>query len=154
MPAPPCRSFGDVNGDGVIDNTDVKMVSDFLAGGIGLTSEQKKRADVDGDGMVTVTDQWAIVDYINGTISTFPVCHYYELLEWVRTHYDTITVDCYIDHDEFTVAQTDYVDGKITMKQFGAVNDAYNDHTNLCETTPTTHDISFIIPAGATITVI
>ena len=154
MPAPPCGSIGDVNGDGVVDSTDVQMVSDFLAGSIGLTSEQKKRADVDGDGTVTVNDQWTITKYINGTIDTFPVCHYYDLLEWVRTHYDTITVDCYIDADEFTVAQNDYLDGKITMEQFGAVNDAYSDHTYLCYTPPTTHIVSFIIPTGATITVI
>jgi hypothetical protein len=47
---------GDVNGDGSINCTDVRMILESVVGNITLTSDQRARADVSGDGMVSAYD--------------------------------------------------------------------------------------------------
>jgi hypothetical protein len=81
-------SYGDVNGDGEIDTSDLSIVNSWIStyGSIDLTIasgqqividgdvaiEQVLRADVNGDGKVDATDVLLIQDFINGDISTFP----------------------------------------------------------------------------------
>lgn len=57
---------GDVNSDGVADNTDALLVSQYDAGLIDLTPEQLFFADVNRDGMVDNTDSLLILQYDSG----------------------------------------------------------------------------------------
>lgn len=85
-------AYGDVNGDGEIDLTDLAVVNSWLSrwpthvplsmsdGYVQqlvldgyLNTLEFLRADVDGDGDVDNTDRDLIEDYINRTIVTFPV---------------------------------------------------------------------------------
>ena len=54
--APVTPQIGDVNGDGIINCDDVKMIKEASAGIITLTNEQYKRADVNSSGYVNATD--------------------------------------------------------------------------------------------------
>jgi len=77
--------YGDVNGDGIIDDSDVTRASELLGEGINITSTQTKivngqidtlellRADVDGDGVITTNDVNLIQNYVNRSNNTFPV---------------------------------------------------------------------------------
>ena len=82
---PPCyftdsggsqRSYGDVDGDGVISyESDAIMVAKIAFGMITPTPDQKKAADVDGNGVVNYTgDAMLVAQYALGVISNFPVC--------------------------------------------------------------------------------
>lgn len=76
--------YGDVNGDGVIDATDLQRASELIGEGIHLTSTQAKikdgyistlellRADVDGDSIVSANDVDLIESFINKTSNSFP----------------------------------------------------------------------------------
>ena len=86
-------SYGDINGDGVIDLTDLDIINSWLPDGYDLSDtdtltaiatrtkiangniDVKKilRADVNGDGYVNAADAALIEQYINKEISTFPV---------------------------------------------------------------------------------
>ncbi len=67
-------TVGDLNGDGIIDENDYKLLEDYLKNnGSGLTDEQKRLADVNGDGVVDDNDMKLLNDYINGDIEDFPV---------------------------------------------------------------------------------
>lgn len=77
--------YGDVNGDGYIDDDDISAVSGLIGEGLALDSTQQKiidgyfttlellRADVDGDGYVTAADVTLITQFVNKTINAFPV---------------------------------------------------------------------------------
>lgn len=81
-------SYGDINGDGVIDNDDLTIVTgwintytsvditnaaDQLLFTLGtINVDQFLRADVNGDGIVDITDANLIQSYINKSITTFP----------------------------------------------------------------------------------
>jgi hypothetical protein len=76
--------YGDINGDGVIDNSDLLIVSTLIGESIYYNSTQQKivdgdidvlqllRADVDGDGYITSNDSDLISQYINKSINSFP----------------------------------------------------------------------------------
>ena len=79
-------SYGDVNGDGEIDASDLLEIQSWLPDGYGyelVAADQTKiingempidwllRADVNADGYVDGTDAALISDYLDGTISTF-----------------------------------------------------------------------------------
>ncbi len=53
--------YGDVNGDGKIDCTDVNMITDAYLGKITLTADQKERADVNVDRNVNNSDALYLV---------------------------------------------------------------------------------------------
>ena len=74
-------------------------------------------------------------------------------LEWVRDHYD-INKSRYIEKNEKDSALDDWTAGTILALEFTKVLDAYNYHTLLPAYGGTQHAVSFIIPSGATITVI
>lgn len=77
-------NYGDVNGDGVIDSTDLALANSLDGYWIDSPTTQALirdgyidileflRADVNGDGYVNSTDTSAISDFIDGYISTFP----------------------------------------------------------------------------------
>ena len=64
--------FGDVNGDGEIDNLDANMLYRYFNGKITLTDDQLAAADVNGDGEIDNLDANTIYRYFNGKITAFP----------------------------------------------------------------------------------
>jgi hypothetical protein len=76
--------YGDVNGDGYYDSSDVARASALIGESLQLEITQQKivdgeittlellRADVDGDGYVTSTDVDLITQFVNKQITTFP----------------------------------------------------------------------------------
>ena len=76
--------YGDVNGDGVIDQTDIEQASLLIGESLLLTSTQTRiangeidplaiiRADVNGDGYVTSADINLITNYVNRITNSFP----------------------------------------------------------------------------------
>lgn len=57
---------GDINGDGVVDVSDINLAVNYILGTTQLTPEQFKRGDVNGDGVIDVTDVNAMVNIILG----------------------------------------------------------------------------------------
>ena len=51
-PTPPCGSYGDLNNDGVVNATDISLVSDCIMGQSDCTSQMRARADVNNDGEI------------------------------------------------------------------------------------------------------
>lgn len=70
---PPCNSYGDVSGDGLILSEDANLIMQFRTGQISLTEEQKKRADVSGNGGVELNDAMLIGQYLSWR-QELPVC--------------------------------------------------------------------------------
>lgn len=76
--------YGDINGDGYIDSSDVARATELVGESLLLTTTQQKiidgyidtlellRADVDGDGYVTSTDVQLITDFITRQVNGFP----------------------------------------------------------------------------------
>jgi len=71
---PPCGSFGDVNLDGFVTESDATMVGRHVMGIEILDEEQRIRADVNWNGKVEMVDAMVIQQYIQGLKNTFPVC--------------------------------------------------------------------------------
>lgn len=65
-------AYGDINGDGSVNMTDVSQVLQYINGAVALTDAQQTAADVSGDGSVNMTDVSLILQYINGKITAFP----------------------------------------------------------------------------------
>lgn len=65
--------YGDINGDGVVDVTDVVLSMQHILGLIQLQAEQQKAADVNGDGAIDVSDVVLIMQRVLGLIGQFPV---------------------------------------------------------------------------------
>ena len=81
---PPCGSYGDVDGDGMVSYADhVMAATKFVAGLITLTQDQILRADVNGDRMVDLADVLLIGRYVFGLEDTFPVCDVSDLCEGI-----------------------------------------------------------------------
>ena len=57
--------LGDINQDGIIDQTDVDLCRNSYLGTVTLTSEQIKLGDIDEDGTISLNDMVLIEDYIN-----------------------------------------------------------------------------------------
>ena len=56
--------YGDIDGNGVVDMSDVSMLFSYLNGGTELSPEALAAADVNGDGFVNVMDISAIYSII------------------------------------------------------------------------------------------
>ena len=77
--------YGDINGDGIVDLSDIAAASDLIGESLLLASTQQKivdgylealqvlRADVNGDGYVTSEDLDIITSFVNKTRNSFPV---------------------------------------------------------------------------------
>ncbi len=61
---------GDLNGDGDLTTSDVRILLQSLVGSYTLTEEQKILADVDADGILTSTDALKLLRYIVGASET------------------------------------------------------------------------------------
>ena len=61
---------GDINGDDILDLTDLSTLSLYLLGDKSLTDTQKKAADVNGDGEVRITDLARLMQYISRVITS------------------------------------------------------------------------------------
>lgn len=70
--------YGDVNGDGVINITDVTLTAAFIKGIEGSIPGFmiRERADVNGDGVVNVTDVIKIAAHVKG-IKPLPERYYF-----------------------------------------------------------------------------
>lgn len=65
-------NYGDVSGDGKINNTDAARIYAYLNGKTTLDAGQLLAADVNGDGKVTNLDASMVYAYLNGKLSVFP----------------------------------------------------------------------------------
>jgi len=57
-------NVGDVNGDGVINISDVTALIDLILSDGTIDSDMKSRADVNGDGVINISDVTALIDLI------------------------------------------------------------------------------------------
>ena len=64
--------YGDVNGDGVVNNIDAAMAYACHNGKLTLNEKQLAAADVNGDGVVNNIDAAMIYAYHNGKLTSFP----------------------------------------------------------------------------------
>lgn len=71
---PPCLSFGDVNGDGVINEKDAAEITRKIQGSKPAKKYLYQNADVDGDKKVTSKDKELILKYAQKKITNLPVC--------------------------------------------------------------------------------
>src|SRR5690606_30025292 len=77
--------YGDVNGDGVINDEDIARATELIGEDLNNASTQQKivdgyidtleiiRADVDGDGLISSNDVDLITRYVTRQINSFPV---------------------------------------------------------------------------------
>lgn len=65
--------YGDIDGNGRIDNFDAVLAFNYYVGSEKLTADQIKAADVDGNGRVDNFDAVMIFNYYVGSQKSFPV---------------------------------------------------------------------------------
>lgn len=63
--------YGDANGDGEIDISDVTAIQKYAAAYEKFNAAQLKYADVNKDGAVDINDATAVQKYIAGIIKSF-----------------------------------------------------------------------------------
>ncbi len=68
----PAAMLGDVNGDGLVDTTDAKLIMQYDLGLIDASALNLSVADVNGDGLVDTTDAKLIMQLDLGLIDAFP----------------------------------------------------------------------------------
>ena len=64
-------TYGDVNGDGKVDQADARMILDYEAKCLD-TELSLKTADVSGDGVIDSNDAVLILQYAAGALKEFP----------------------------------------------------------------------------------
>lgn len=90
-------SYGDINGDGLIDAQDLALINSWIADSYDFdlstaagqqqiidgyaTLDQVLRADLNGDGKVDASDAAILTNYLNKSVSTFPVGSSYSRME-------------------------------------------------------------------------
>ena len=62
--------LGDLDGDGIINNTDVQIIAQSLAGLYTLSVTQRRIADINLDGTISSSDLYAIAQWMNHTGTT------------------------------------------------------------------------------------
>jgi hypothetical protein len=67
--------FGDINGDQIVNISDLFVMANFLAGNIAANSSSfnKAAADLNGDGVVNIQDLFLLANYLAGNIHSLPV---------------------------------------------------------------------------------
>lgn len=60
--------FGDLNGDGLINNSDLAMLNSYLQGTDNLTAAGKAAADVNHDGRINVDDTKTMQNHLSGSV--------------------------------------------------------------------------------------
>lgn len=68
-----CIKYGDLNGDGRVNVTDLAILSNYMAGNTHLTTIQKGAADVCKDGVINVQDLYVLANFLAGNITQLPV---------------------------------------------------------------------------------
>jgi aryl-phospho-beta-D-glucosidase BglC (GH1 family) len=66
-------TYGDLNGDKVVDILDLIRFNKFLLGTLDLNADEQKAADANADGKVTSDDALNVLKLITGTIKSLPV---------------------------------------------------------------------------------
>jgi len=104
--------YGDVNGDGYINDADISRVAELIGESVYSASTQQKivdgyistlellRADVDGDGYITSTDVSLITQYVNRDINAFPVGSTFQHMD-IRVQQSIGRNDGYFDCDGY-----------------------------------------------------
>ena len=64
--------YGDINYDGIVDEQDMNLLSDYILGKVILDADMLEAADINGDGAADVKDLSIIVAYILGNIDEIP----------------------------------------------------------------------------------
>lgn len=129
--------YGDVNGDGVVDEADAIRVAQLIGESLELESTQNKilagditvlellRADVDGDGYITSTDATLILNYVGRNINSFPVGSSFTHLE-IEVQNETGRFDGYYDCGDGYIRLDGYTpgtDGYYTDNNIIAIGD-------------------------------
>ena len=65
--------WGDANGDGVVDSTDVLLLMRYVMGVDEIEEENLEWCDVNGDGSIDMSDALFVSRYVMGSIDVFPV---------------------------------------------------------------------------------
>lgn len=108
----PNAVYGDVDTDGVIDLSDLTMISHYMLMDIELNEQQKRNADVNADGEIAVNDMALLKQYIlredvkfgaekKNTDST--EIKYKDSVKWLGFSYQTDIHDDYINGDSGSV---------------------------------------------------
>jgi hypothetical protein len=138
--------YGDVNGDGIIDQYDVYRASELLSESIYSSTTQQKiidgyidplellRADVNGDGFVTAEDINLISAFVSRTITSFPVGTSFRHIELVVQE-SIGRYDGYFDCGDGYVRLDGYVGKNVIpiedLNQYDLVYDGYNSPVNM-----------------------
>ncbi|MCI8670196.1 MAG: hypothetical protein HFI34_11880 [Lachnospiraceae bacterium] len=67
------RLYGDINNDGIINQTDVDILQQYMVKLIEFDKYQLIAADVDGDGRVSLNDVITLKRLVDGYIDELPV---------------------------------------------------------------------------------
>lgn len=65
--------WGDANGDGVVDSTDVLLLMRYVMGVDEIEEENLEWCDVNGDGSIDMSDALFVSRYVMGSIDVFPI---------------------------------------------------------------------------------
>lgn len=118
--------YGDVNGDGVIDEDDVIRATQLIGQSLSSTSTQEGirdgyystleiiRADVDGDGYVSAADIDLISDFVARNINSFPVGASFQHIE-IEVQNSTGRFDGYFDCTDGYVRLDGYVGSNVVQ---------------------------------------
>lgn len=68
------RKYGDINNDGIIDETDKKLMTQHITGIISLDEESLSAAQIDSVEKIGVRQVIIFQQYTDGTRQTFPAC--------------------------------------------------------------------------------
>ena len=69
--AAPEITYGDADGNGLVNTDDVSKIVQYLNGN-SMTAEEMEVSDVNSDGIVNMADVSLILQFINGAITQFP----------------------------------------------------------------------------------
>lgn len=93
--------LGDINLDGVVNNADILMFADYLAGNVNLTDKQLLAADVNQDGEINCSDLALITQCVSGEITLGTVEYRPSIAP---------TINCELISDSFPRVQISYRD--------------------------------------------
>lgn len=93
--------LGDINLDGVVNNADILMFADYLAGNVKLTDKQLLAADVNQDGEINCSDLALITQCVSGEITLGTVEYRPSIAP---------TINCELISDSFPRVQISYRD--------------------------------------------
>ena len=93
--------LGDINLDGVVNNADILLFADYLAGNVKLTDKQLLAADVNQDGEINCSDLALITQCVSGEITLGTVEYRPSIAP---------TINCELISDSFPRVQISYRD--------------------------------------------